>query len=76
MASRGLDRVLASAGMVKVARATAAGIVRPTHAPLVDFGHKTLRPGRYVYAIRLAATTNPERTTTIVSRPFTVAARR
>jgi len=70
--SRSLDRVLASAGVVRMARASTTGIVRPSHAPLVDFGRRALAPGRYVYAIRLAATANPQRTTTIVSRPFVV----
>jgi hypothetical protein len=34
-----------------------------------------VRPGRYVATVVLRAVTNPARTTTITSRPFSVAAR-
>jgi hypothetical protein len=34
--------------------------------------HRRLKPGRYVYAIRMQATMNQARTTLVVSRPFQV----
>jgi hypothetical protein len=39
---------------------------------LVSFPAHKLKPGRYVYAIRMSATMNPRRVSVLVSRPFTV----
>jgi len=38
----------------------------------VRFGAQTLAPGLYLYAVRLAAETNPARTTVLVGKPFRV----
>jgi hypothetical protein len=42
---------------------------------LVRFARVTLPPGTYVYAIRMQAAMNPQRTSFFVSRPFRVLAR-
>jgi hypothetical protein len=39
---------------------------------VVVLPHRRLKPGRYVYAIRMQATMNQARTTLVVSRPFRV----
>jgi hypothetical protein len=39
---------------------------------VVAFQARTLKPGRYVYAIRMVATMNPQRTSVFVSKPFVV----
>jgi len=39
---------------------------------VVILPHRRLKAGRYVFAIRMAATMNPKRTTLVVSRPFRV----
>jgi hypothetical protein len=39
---------------------------------VVAFPARTLKPGRYVYAIRMVATMNPQRTSVFVSKPFVV----
>jgi hypothetical protein len=39
---------------------------------LVSFPARKLKPGRYVYAIRMSATMNPQRVTVLTSRAFTV----
>ena len=54
-------RVLASAGTVKAYR-----------TPIVKFNTRTLPAGYYAYSITLAAATNPQRTTTLTSKPFRV----
>jgi hypothetical protein len=38
----------------------------------VHFPRRMLKPGQYVYAIRLGATMNPLRVSVLVSRPFRV----
>ena len=43
---------------------------------VVTFPVRRLRPGRYVYAIRMSATMNSKRVSVLVSRPFQVGARR
>ena len=43
---------------------------------VVAFPVRRLRPGRYVYAIRMSATMNSKRVSVLVSRPFQVGARR
>jgi hypothetical protein len=42
----------------------------------LGFPHRRLKPGRYVFAIRMAATMNPARTSLYISRAFTVGSRR
>lgn len=51
---------------------TTSGRIRASWSPRVKFPLRALRPGRYVYAVRLRASMNPRRTTVIVSRPFVV----
>jgi len=43
---------------------------------LVYFPSRRLKPGLYVYAIRMSATMNSQRASVLVSRPFRVGARR
>jgi hypothetical protein len=50
----------------------ASGGVRAYWQNDVEFAAGSLAPGRYVYAVRLAAETNPERTTLLVGKPFRV----
>ncbi len=52
----------------------AEGKVRAGHAPLVRFPLRTLPAGTYAYVVELRAAMSPARRTTIVSRPFGVAA--
>ena len=47
-------------------------LVHEYWSPLVHFPTKRLRPGYYVYGVRLAATMNPNRTSVFTSRPFRV----
>ena len=58
----------ASSGIVS----RAAGGVKAYWQNDVEFGARTLRPGRYVYAVRLASETNPARTVVFVGKPFRV----
>ena len=51
------------------------GTMKATNT-LVSFPAHRLRPGRYVYAIRMSATMNSKRVSVLVSRPFQVGARR
>lgn len=44
--------------------------------PLVQFPAKRLKPGRYVFRIRMRAAMNPERTIGFAGRPFRVLGRR
>ncbi len=46
------------------------GAVRAYRSPIVKFSPRTLPPGYYEYSITLAAATNPTRTTTLTSKPF------
>jgi hypothetical protein len=64
-----------------LAKRLAAGKPRPVlfvkgvikaQGRLVSFAKRRLKPGRYVYAIRLSATMNPKRASVLVSRPFRV----
>jgi hypothetical protein len=50
----------------------ASGTVRAGWKPLVRFPVGYLKPGRYVYAVRLRAAMNGHRTSVLVSRSFTV----
>ena len=51
---------------------TTKGRVRAGWRPRLVFPRGKLRPGRYVYAVRLRADMNARRTTVLVSRAFTV----
>jgi hypothetical protein len=50
----------------------AAGAAKAYWTPKVKFRSRTLTAGWYVYGVRIAAETNPKRTSTFVSRPFRV----
>jgi hypothetical protein len=52
--------------------AVANGKIRAGWRPLVRFPAGYLKPGRYVYAVRLRAAMNTRRTSVLVSRSFTV----
>jgi hypothetical protein len=54
----------------------AKGTVPGPSKKVVAFQQHRLKPGSYVYAIRLSATMNPRRTSVLVSRPFRVGSRR
>lgn len=49
-----------------------SGRVRAGWNPRLRFPKQHLRPGRYVYAVRLRASMNPRRSSVLVSRPFVV----
>jgi hypothetical protein len=49
------------------------GTLGPNRPAKIELPSLYLAPGRYVYAIRLAAWANPGRTSVVVSRPFRVA---
>jgi hypothetical protein len=53
----------------------ASGLIK-AKSRLVYFPKRRLKPGRYVYAIRMSATMNSQRTSTFVSRPFRVGPRK
>jgi hypothetical protein len=65
-----VTRALSSAGTV--AAASASGFVRAYYHPSVVLAGSQLAPGTYVYGIRFTAALNPARSTTLVSKPFTV----
>ena len=65
-----LSRALASAKVH--ADATVNGSFRAYYHPTVTFPGAVLAAGSYVYAIRLTSQTNPSRTTTFVSKPFSI----
>jgi len=49
-----------------------SGTIKSRFLPAIQFPSGTLAPGRYFYAIRLAAALNDSRTSLFVSRPFQV----
>jgi polysaccharide biosynthesis protein PslG len=51
---------------------TTDGLIRAGWKPRLRFPLQRLRPGRYVYAVRMRATMNPRRTSLRVSKPFVV----
>ena len=55
-----------------VSVATATGTVLARWAPLVKFPEKRLKVGWYVYAVKLSAEMNPERTSSFVSGAFRI----
>ena len=48
------------------------GRVRAGWNPRLRFTQRYLKPGRYVYAVRLRASMNPKRSAVLVSRAFVV----
>jgi len=69
----------ASASMRSLASKAAPGAVLRTSGrvragwnPRLRFPKQYLRPGSYVYAVRLRASMNPRRSSVLVSRPFVV----
>jgi hypothetical protein len=64
--------VLAQRKLSLVGLAEQAGAVRAYRPRSIVFPERPAAPGRYVYAIRLAAAMNPERATTLISDPFAV----
>jgi len=69
--ARTLGRSLASR-RAPGALATTTGTVRAGWHPRASFRGLRLRPGRYVYAVRLRASMNARRAKVLVSRPFVV----
>jgi hypothetical protein len=68
-----IDRSLAGAGgPAKPARTTVKEI-KANYTPRFEFRGK-LKPGHYVFAVRLTAAMNPARAQTFVSKPFRVGA--
>ena len=61
-----------TANTAPTAVATATGLIRAHWKPRLRFPERRLRPGRYVFAVRIRASTNPHRTTLRVSKPFVV----
>jgi hypothetical protein len=55
---------------------TKRGVISAYYSPIVRFPAKKLKPGRYVYGVRLAAGLNPARVKVFVSSPFRVGASR
>ena len=64
-------RRLTSRGAARAVMST-DGRIRAQWKPRLRFPLQRLRPGRYVYAVRLRATMNPFRTSLRVSKPFVV----
>ena len=64
-------RALAGRGASARPLLRARGTIKALARPAVRFRGK-LEPGRYVYAVRLRAETNPSRTATFVSKAFTI----
>jgi hypothetical protein len=54
---------------------SARGVIKAS-TRLVRFPTRRLRPGLYVYAIRMSATMNSKRASVLVSRPFRVGTRK
>ena len=48
------------------------GLLTANRTGAITFRARSLGPGRYVSAIRIAASMNPERSTTVISDPFVV----
>ena len=61
-----------TANTAPTAVATATGLIRAHWKPRLRFPARRLRPGSYVFAVRIRASTNPHRTTLRVSKPFVV----
>jgi hypothetical protein len=61
-----------SAGAAPRAIATSSGVIKANWKPRLRFPARRLRPGRYVFAVRIRASMNPRRSTFRVSAPFAV----
>ncbi len=70
--SSAISRVLASAKAGPAQVLSTSGLIKAYFSPLVKFNAQTLKPGFYVYAIRMSAAMNPGRTSFFVSKPFRV----
>jgi hypothetical protein len=57
---------------IKGAVSTARGKIVGGWGRLIRFRKQRLKPGYYVFAIRMSAEMNPARTTTLVGRAFRV----
>jgi hypothetical protein len=71
---RGLSGITGPGARKPVLQKT--GLVRAYWSPLVHFQTKRLRPGFYVYGVRLTATMNPNRSAIFTSRAFRVTPKR
>ena len=67
-AQRPLDLIRRATGSV----ASADGRIQARWAPVVRFPQHRLKPGWYVYAVKVSAELNPDRTSTFVSGAFRV----
>ncbi|HEX2496327.1 MAG TPA: hypothetical protein VHK46_05780 [Gaiellaceae bacterium] len=77
LSAAGRKRLLAAVGAKRSPKPVLSvrGKARAHQGTFVRFKRKRLKPGRYVFAIRLRAEMNPTRTTSLVSRPFAVGLR-
>jgi len=64
-------RSLAAKGALGASMRT-SGRIRAGWNPRLRFPEQYLKPGSYVYAVRLRASMNPRRSSVLVSRPFVV----
>jgi hypothetical protein len=64
-------RSLAARGASSAVMRT-SGRIRAGWNPRLRFPEQYLKPGSYVYAVRLRASMNPRRSSVLVSRPFSV----
>jgi hypothetical protein len=74
LSAKARKRLLAAVGVKRSPKPvfTARGLVRAHLGTFVRFKRRHLQPGYYVFAIRLKAEMNPTRTTTLLSKPFSV----
>jgi hypothetical protein len=74
LSAAGRKKLLAAVGVRRTPKPVfaARGKVRAHQGTFVRFKRKRLKPGYYVFAIRLRAEMNPTRTSTLVSKPFPV----
>ena len=66
------NAVSASFPLTSAAVSAATGKVQARWVPVVQFPSKRLKPGWYVYAVKLSAELNPDRTSTFASGAFRV----
>lgn len=74
LSAKGRKRLLAAVGVKRAPKPvfTARGKSRAQVGAFVRFKRKRLKPGYYVFAIKLRAEMNPTRATSLLSRPFAV----
>ena len=70
--SAAVARALTSATPPPTLASALDGVIHAYYKPAISFGTKQLAPGTYVCGITLVSVANPSRTTTFVSKPFTV----